>query len=187
MNEKKRLAWFILTRVAVVSLFLVSTVILNAKAPESAGAIEQTGLYRLIIPTYLFSIVSYIILKRSKGSLRALTYAQIIWDLLLVTLLLLLTGGINSPYSFLYMLSIISASVLLARREAIYTASLCGILYGSILDFQYYGKLTVFGLSQVPAQQYGAIYIFYTIFVNILAFYLTAFLTGYLAERVIKS
>jgi two-component system sensor histidine kinase PilS (NtrC family) len=187
MNEKKRLAWFILIRVAVVSLFLISTVILNAREPESAGAVELTGLYRLIIPTYLFSIASLIILKLSRVLQRALTYAQIIWDVLLVTLLLLLTGGINSPYSFLYMLSIINASVFLARREAFYTASLCGILYGAILDFQYYGKLTGIGLSQVLAQQYDARYILYTIFVNILAFYLTAFLTGYLAERVRKS
>src|SRR5664279_2234971 len=141
MNDKKRLAWFILLRVAVVSLFLISTLILNAREPESAGAAELTGLYKLIIPTYLFSIVSLIILKLSRGLQQALTYAQIIWDLLLVTLLVLLTGGINSPYSFLYMLSIINASVLLARREAIYTAALCGILYGAILDFQYYGKL----------------------------------------------
>ena len=187
MNEKKRLAWFILLRVAVVSLFLISTAILNARVPESASAAELTGLYRLIIPTYLFSIFSLIVLKLTKVLQRALTYAQIIWDLLLVTLLLLLTGGINSPYSFLYMLSIINASVLLARREAIYTASLCGILYGTILDFQYYGKLTVFGLSQLQDQHYDASYILYTIFVNILAFYLTAFLTGYLAERVRKS
>ncbi|HTP65778.1 MAG TPA: PAS domain-containing sensor histidine kinase, partial [Geobacteraceae bacterium] len=176
MNEKRRLAWFIFIRVAIVSLFLISTAILNAKAPESAEAVELTGLYRLIIPTYLFSFISYAVLKFSKGFLKTLTYAQIIWDLLLVTFLLILTGGINSPYSFLYMLSIISASVLLARREAIYTASLCGILYGAILDFQYYGKLAIFGLSQLPAQQYGANYILYTIFVNILAFYLTAFL-----------
>jgi two-component system sensor histidine kinase PilS (NtrC family) len=182
MNEKRRLAWFILIRVAVVSLFLISTIILNAREPQSAGAIELTGLYRLIIPTYLFSIFSLLILKLSRGLHRTLTYAQIIWDLFLVTMLLLLTGGISSPYSFLYMLSIINASVLLARREAIYTASLCGILYGAILDFQYYGKLAVFGLSQ--AQYYDARYILYTIFVNILAFFLTAFLTGYLAERV---
>ena len=187
MNEKRRLGWFILIRVAVVSLFLISTIILNAKGSESINGVELTGFYKLIIATYLFSIVSLVFLKLSKRFSRPLTYAQIIWDLLLVTLLLLFTGGINSPYSFLYMLSIINASVLLARREAIYTASLCGILYGATLDLQYFGKLTGLGLSPVPAQQFGANYILYTIFVNILAFYLTAFLTGYLAEQARKS
>jgi two-component system sensor histidine kinase PilS (NtrC family) len=187
MDEKRRLAWFILLRMAVVSLFLISTIILDAREPGSISDGELTGLYKLIIATYLFSFASLVILKFTQRFGRTLTYAQIIWDLFLVTLLLLLTGGISSPYSFLYMLSIINASVLLARREAIYTASLCGILYGATLDLQYYGKLAGVGLSAVPAQQIGANYIFYTIFINILAFYLTAFLTGYLAERVRKT
>jgi len=187
MAEKKRLAWFIFIRVMVVTLFLVSTYILYLKEPDSIGQTSLVTLTKLIVATYLFSLVSFIALKISAAYQRFLTYIQIIWDLILVTLLLVITGGINSPYSFLYTMSIISASVLLARREAIYTASLCAILYGAILDFQYYGKLTAFGLSQVPAQQYGASYVLYTLFLNIGAFYLTAFLTGYLAERARKS
>ncbi|MCM2359019.1 MAG: ATP-binding protein [Geobacteraceae bacterium] len=187
MEGKKRLAWFILLRVVVVSIFLVSAVILNAKEPGSLGDETLSGLARLIIATYLFSILSLAALRHSEKFQQAFTYAQIIWDLLLVTLLILLTGGISSPYSFLYILSIINASVLLARREAIYTASLCAILYGAILDFQFYGKLGYFGLGPLPDRQFGASYVFYTIFINILAFYLTAFLTGYLAERAERS
>src|SRR6266567_1067751 len=187
MEGKKRLAWFILLRVVVVSIFLVSTIILTAKEPGSLGDEALPGFFKLILATYLFSILSLVILRYTEKFLQPLTYAQIIWDLLLVTLLILFTGGINSPYSFLYILSIINASVLLARREAIYTASLCAILYGAILDFQFYGKLGFFGLSQFPAQLHGARYVFYTIFINILAYYLTAFLTGYLAERARRS
>ena len=104
-----------------------------------------------------------------------------------MTTLILITGGVNSPYAFLYFLSIISASVLLARSEAYYTASLCVILYGAILDFQYYGKLAALGLSPLPAQQYGAGYIFYLIFLYSASFYLTAYLAGSLSERARRS
>lgn len=187
MDEKKRLVWFIVARVIVVSLFLGSAIILNAEEPVSGGGVALTDLLKLIIATCLFSVVSLVALKYTARFIRPVIYAQIIWDLLFVTLLLLFTDGINSPYSFFYMLAIINASVLLARREAIYTASLCGILYGAILDFQYYGRLTLLGLSQASGLQYGAGHIFYTIFVNILAFYLTALLTGYLADRLKKS
>jgi two-component system, NtrC family, sensor histidine kinase PilS len=183
MSDKKRLFWFIFARVVVVSFFLVSTIILNIREPDSVSEVAFYGQIRLIIATYLFSIVSLLVIRFADRLNRALTYAQIIWDLLLVTLLLLFTGGINSPYSFLYILSIINASVLLARREAYYTASLCGIFYGAILDLQYYGRLTPLGLSQFPAQQHGANYILYTISLNIVAYYLTAFLAGNLAER----
>jgi two-component system, NtrC family, sensor histidine kinase PilS len=187
MEERRRLAWFILLRVVVVSVFLVSAIILHAKEPGSLGEEALSGLSRLIIATYLFLAISLAALRHAGKFQHLLTYAQIIWDLILITFLILLTGGINSPYSFLYILAIINASVLLARKEAIYTASLCAILYGAILDFQFYGKLGFFGLNQLPVQQYGAKYVFYTVFVNILAYYLTAFLTGYLAERARRS
>ncbi|ABQ26853.1 two-component system sensor histidine kinase NtrB [Geotalea uraniireducens] len=187
MDEKKRLTWFILLRLVVVSLFLASTTILNVKEPEIVVNEALPVLTRLIVSTYLFSILSLLALKFTDRFKLTLTYLQIVWDLFLVTVLILLTGGINSPFSFLYILAIINASVLLSRREALYTASLCGILYGAIVDLQYFGRLTDIGLSQVAALQYGASHILYTIFINISAFYMTAFLTGYLAERARRS
>ncbi len=187
MGEQNRLVWFIFIRLVVVSLFLASTFILDTREPGFYGDLLLSSLTRLIIATYGFSLLTLLTLRLTDRYTRSITYLQLIWDLCFVTLLLLLTGGITSPYSFLYILSIINASVLLTRRDALYTASLCGILYGSILDLQYYGKLTVLGLSPLTARQFGANYIFYTIFVNIGAFYLTAFLTGYLAERARKS
>jgi two-component system sensor histidine kinase PilS (NtrC family) len=83
--------------------------------------------------SFLFSAASHFFLKIRRFHL-FLTYLQTIWDLLFVTVLLLFTGGVESPYSFLYLLSIMNAGILLGRREAIYTASLCGILYGGILE-----------------------------------------------------
>ncbi|WP_243371824.1 ATP-binding protein [Geotalea sp. SG265] len=183
MADKKRLFWFIFLRVVVVTFFLVSTIILDIKEPDSLSNVAFYGLIKLIIATYAFSIVSLLVLKFSAKLSKALTYGQIIWDVALVTLLLIFTGGINSPYSFLYFLSIINASVFLARREAYYTASLCGILYGGIIDLQYFGRLAPFGLSPYSTQQYGIRYLFYTIFLNIAAYYLTAFLAGHLSER----
>lgn len=132
--------------------------------------------------SFLFSIVSLFILKKLRFT-TFLTNLQIIWDLLFVTILLLFTGGILSPYSFLYLLSILIAGMLLGRRQALYTASLCGILYGTILDFQYFGYLTSIGLTQEDAHQFGALRLFYTITFNLIAFSLTAFITGILSER----
>lgn len=187
MENKGRLIWFIFIRLVVVSLFLASTIFLSIKEPGLAVDLALSKLVRLIIATYLVSIASLLFIRHVKHLHRHFATLQIIWDLVFVTLLIIITGGINSPYPFLYILSIITASVLLSRRDAYYTASLCSILYGAIIDLQYYGKLTGVGLSQVPARSYGENYVFYTIFVNIIAYYLTAFLTGYLAERARKS
>jgi two-component system, NtrC family, sensor histidine kinase PilS len=183
MLDRKRICWLILLRVMVASCFLASAFLLGMPSKESIGEGGMTVLVRLVGVTYLFSLISLLALKTAPRQIRTVTYAQIVWDVFLVTTLILITGGVNSPYAFLYFLSIISASVLLARWEAYYTASLCVILYGAILDFQFYGKLAPLGLTPPSAQQYGAGYIFYLIFLYSASFYLTAYLAGSLSER----
>jgi len=154
--------------------------------PTAAADHLESGLVRLMAFSFIFSIGSHFALKIQRFQY-FITYLQTIWDLLFVTILLLFTGGILSPYSFLYLLSIMNAGVLLGRKDALYTASLCGILYGTILDFQYFGMLSSIGLSQADALQMGASHVFYTIFLNLIGFYFTAFLTGYLYERAQES
>ena len=187
MPEKMRLAWFILFRLVVASVFLVSTILMYFREPASLYDATLPGLLRLIIATYVFSLLSLLVLRYTSKFGQILSYSQIIWDLLLVTILILLTGGINSPFSFLYIISIIHASVLLSRKEAIYTASLCAILFGAILDFQFYGKLDFIEFDELAGPQHGATYVLYTIFINAIAYFLAAYLTGYLAERAKKS
>ena len=98
MGQRRPLFWFILIRVVVVSLFLVSTIVLNVKELESVADATLSGLIRLIVATYLFSICSLLVLRLSERFPQTLTYSQIVWDLTLITILLLLTGGIDSPY-----------------------------------------------------------------------------------------
>lgn len=184
MIEKKKVFWFILLRLLVVTLFLVTTVYLDVHTYDTSGAVAGKVLLRLIGATYLFSLLSLVALRpATPRHVRTLAYLQIVWDLILVTVLILVSGGVTSHYAFLYFLSIISASALLARSQAYYTASLCVILYGAILDFQYYDKLAPLGLDSAPAQQWGAGYLFYLIFLHGASFFLTAVLAGHMAER----
>ena len=162
MQSSHRVSWFILLRLVVISAFLVlSNLLLNGDTSEMLGDISLTVLTRLLLATCAFSLLSLFFLKTARSYVRTLAYAQIVWDIFFVTVLILLTGGLTSPFAFLYFLSIISASILLSRAEAYYTSSLCVILYGAILDFQYYGKLDLLGLTRHAGQQYGAEYIFY--------------------------
>lgn len=186
MGSERRLRLFIYARIIVSFLFLASTVLLGFREPASADDLFHSGMVRLMAFSFLFSWLSLFALKLVRFRF-FITYLQTIWDVCFVTLLLLFTGGILSPYSFLYLLSIMNAGVLLGRREALYTASLCGILYGAIVDFQYFGLLESIGLSQEDARMLGASHLFYTIFLNLMGFGLSAFLTGYLTDQARKS
>ena len=66
---------------------------------------------------------------------------QIAGDLLVETLLVYFTGGLDSPFSFLYLVSIITASMLLYRRGGLLAASGAVILYGVLVDLLFYGVL----------------------------------------------
>ncbi len=187
MGPERRLRLFIYARIVVSFLFLASTLLLNYKEPASStDDIFHSGIVRLMGFSFLFSCVSHFALRIRRFQFFTI-YLQSIWDVLFVTLLLLFTGGITSPYSFLYLLAIMNAGVLLGRRDALYTASLCGILYGATVDFQYFGYLESIGLSQVEAQQLGATHLFYHIFLNLMGFGLSGFITGYLADQTRKS
>lgn len=182
MAGERRLRLFIYARIVVSFLFLASTLLLKYQNSTVEYGYFQPGVVRLMLFSFIFSIVSLCALKLRRIT-PFITYLQVIWDLLFVTVLLLFTGGILSPFSFLYLLSIMVAGLLLGQRQALYTASLCGILYGALLDFQYFGYLAFIGLSQDDAQQLGASRLFYTIFLNLIGFGLTAFITGSLSER----
>ena len=183
MVPERRLRLFIYARIVVSFLFLASSILLSFNEPASVlQDVLRSGIVRLMAFSFVFSYASHLALKLRKFNFFIL-YLQTIWDVLFVTLLLLFTGGILSPYSFLYLLAIMNAGVLLGRREALYTASLCGILYGAIVDFQFFGLLESIGLSQYDARQLGASHLFYSIFLNLMGFGLSAFITGYLAER----
>jgi len=181
-ENKKNLAWLIFIRLLVVSLFLASITYFNIRQPDYFPDAMLRGVTRLIVFTYGFSVLSLIALRYVK-SVSLLGYAQIVWESLFVSILVIITGGISSTYSFFFNLAIINASFLFGRREALCTAGLCGVIYGAILDLHYYGKLEKFALYHDVSDLYGANHVLALIFTNLLAFFLTAILTGFLAER----
>lgn len=182
MKNERRLRLFIVARIVVTILFLVSTIILKITDKGAIADAQFKGIVLLMVLSCLFSAASLRSLRR-EGWLVPLTYLQIIWDILFVTLLLVLTDGIASPYSFLYLLAIMNAGILLTRQQALYTAALCVILYGAMVDLQYYGLLRFVGLSSEAAVQRGEMVVFYTLFLHLVGFVLAAVMGSHLVER----
>ena len=122
MGPERRLRIFIYARILVSFLFLASTVLLSFQEPTDIENVLQVGLIRLMAFSFIFSALSNFALRFKKYHL-FITYLQTIWDLLFVTVLLLITGGILSPYSFLYLLGIMNAGVLLGRKAALFNTT----------------------------------------------------------------
>jgi len=138
-------------------------------------------LYYFVAAIYGLTGIYWYLLQKSKN-LSFLAYLQISGDILLVTFFIYLTGGIDSGFSPLYHLTIISASIVLYRRGGYLSASLSSILYGGMLDMQYYNTL---GL--VRSVNFTGMQVLYQVFINILSFYIVALLSGYLSDRLRKT
>ncbi|WP_305045100.1 two-component system sensor histidine kinase NtrB [Geoalkalibacter sp.] len=182
---RSQLSWFLLFRVVVISLFLGGAILyqLTGRGVPSQKAADY--LYLLVALSYAQALVSAVVLRRLER-FRAFTQAQIIWDLVFVTLLIYLSGGIESLFSFLYILVIISSAFLLTRRDALVVAAAASILYGSLLDLQYFELLPLLRGLTFPTD-IDVRTVFYAVFVNVLAFFLTALISGTLSEKLRRS
>ena len=181
MVPDRKFRIFIYARITV-SLFFLGSAVFFYRTPEAGDHLVSSGLIWLMAASFFFSIISYSILKRFSRP-EFTTFLQVLWDLLFVTLLLLFTGGATSPYPFLYLLSIMNAGILLGRREALTTASLCSLIYATLIALQYAGKFESIGLSSADAQAVGSSRLIYSVLMYLVGFVVTALTTGYLAER----
>jgi two-component system sensor histidine kinase PilS (NtrC family) len=174
-----RLKWLIWSRV-VLTTFLVGTLIFFQQRYK-VYSFHIAVLYYVLFSAYVLAII-YRYVLRTFQNLPFLGYLQTSIDILLVTFLVYLTGGIDSGFSVLYHLTIISASIILSRRGGYLAASFASILYGTMLDMQYYNALFF-----VRSQNFTAVQVLYQVFINILSFYIVALLSGYLTERLRKT
>ena len=104
---------------------------------------------------------------------------QVLTDLILVSLVIHETGGWDSSLNFLYPLVIIVASVLLPRVWAQLVAALAFILYGTVLELNYYGVVPSYCTTHPSFKALQAI-----IFVNLFAFLAVAYLAGLLTAKL---
>jgi two-component system sensor histidine kinase PilS (NtrC family) len=147
-------------RVIVVTTLLIAALIVQFTVRE---LLPINYLYFTAGVTYLLTLV-YIGLSRVTGRRKLNLTVQIGGDLVVETLLVYFTGGLDSPFSFLYLVSIITASMLLYRRGGLLAASGAVILYGGLGDLMYYNiipdpELTWFVPTSVdliaPVLQHG--------------------------------
>ena len=117
------------------------------------------------------------------NNLRVFSYFQITVDILLITVIVYITGGLDSYLNILYPLSVLGSAILLYRSGGMYAASLSGILYGVLMDMDFYKMLPVKYKVFAGHTTQTAEDVFTTVVTNITAYFIIAYLTGYLSER----
>jgi two-component system sensor histidine kinase PilS (NtrC family) len=142
------------------------------------------GHLSVVVGVAYFLSAVYALLLRLKTSFKFLSSLQITGDMLVVGGIIFSTGGIGSPLSFLFILIIIEASLLLPRAACYMAASGASIIYGLLLDLEYYKVIQPIYLTPRPGFAIEGAYVFYIIALNVASFYAVAFLSSILTHRM---
>jgi two-component system, NtrC family, sensor histidine kinase PilS len=178
MDElRARLHWLMGLRVTFVTLMLGVSL-----AFEAAGTRVET-FHALIVLTYVLTIPSALLLRALKtpSSLTAFFWTQVGIDFLLETVLVARTGGVESPFAVLYVITVAVASLIPQRRVGLFAACTCIIVFGIAANAQLYGLAPNWSgqISRVSAAT-----TFQTFGVYALALLVVGLLSGTLAEQL---
>src|ERR1041385_2230479 len=173
----------IAVRVVVVTTLVLAALFIQYTVRE---LLPINYLYTTAGVTYALTLL-YIAAGHWVSSRKINLAIQTAGDLLVETLLVYFTGGLDSPFSFLYLVSIITASMLLYRRGGLLSASGAVILYGVLCDLMYYGVIPMPEQSWVAPAAWTPSRLYLNMATNFAGFYATALLTSFLSEKLQKT
>jgi len=181
----RRIKWLMIIRLILATFSLGTAALIQITQDATYLNPYLISLYVIIGMVYISNLSYAFIIDKIK-SLITFAYLQIFIDVLLITGLVNVTGGVRSVFSLFYYLSIIAASTILYRRGGLIIASVSSILYGLIVDLEYYGILQPpYGTPE--SEVYDITSLLFRVLMNITAFYLIAILSSLLSEQAQKS
>lgn len=168
-------------RVTFVTLMLGLSLIFQATKGERVDT-----FYTLIVLTYALTIPSAVFLRTLKtpSALTTFFWIQVGIDFLLETVLVARTGGVESPFAVLYVITVAVASLIPQRRVGLFAACTCIIVFGVVTNAQLYGFASSWG--SVAVGHVSAAEVFQTFGVYALALLVVGLLSGTLADQLYR-
>jgi two-component system sensor histidine kinase PilS (NtrC family) len=175
-----KLKWLTGLRLLLASAVLGSAFVLDL---HERLPFPTAPLYGLLGLTFGLSLI-YALMLRSQRYLRFQGMVQLALDLLLVTLLVHFTGGLDSVFAFVYIFVIFTAANLLERKGTILAALLSAALYATLVTTEWTHIIppVEFLGSLTPMRPVG--YAVYQVLIHSLAFLAVAILGSHLVDRL---
>jgi two-component system, NtrC family, sensor histidine kinase PilS len=171
-----------LVRAAVGTVLLGTTTLLFLRS----GAALNLPAFLFVGLLYLLTMLYSLLFERVRN-LPLFAFIQILGDQLLISGVLVLSGGPSSPFSVLYAVSIVSGSVLLYKPGGYLAAAMSSVLLGMLVLLDQTGllqRLAFAGVTRTPIELSVQLS---QLFLDCFGFILIGHLSGHLAERLRKS
>jgi two-component system sensor histidine kinase PilS (NtrC family) len=177
MPIRRTLLALIAARAAVISALLGSAILIQIKSP---GTLPVDPFFFLLGLTFALTVV-YSLTVRPAERYRWIVALQLAIDVVIVSAIVHMTGGVHSYFSSLYALPIIAASVVQSWRGGMMIGTLSSLLYAGVAMTQYFGT-PASPVVVVPQDLPPLRVALFMIGLNAFGFFAVAALTGYLAE-----
>ena len=174
-DERLWLQWLVKVRIIVLTFLLGIELVIVQLTPTP---LPVRFFISVIVLWYTIALF-YIVLFSFWREYRVQAALQVITDLALATLMVEVTGGVDSSLNFLYPLIIIVACILLPRTWAYLTAAFAFILYGALIELNYFGIIPSFSSTHPDFRVLQAI-----IFINLFGYLIVSYLAARLAGKL---
>jgi hypothetical protein len=167
---KVSVRWFLILTVSAYFYYLLKN---NVSGDALFNTLNYHYVGGLILTNIILNLWFHLFLSRRRSSnmgiSAAFKYASMIFDLIVITLLLLPTGGKESMFFLLYLIVILSNGIRYGMRLSIIGLLVFNFLYVAVLFYQFYPDLTI------PSFQKEVL--------KIIGIWFVGIYTGYLSRR----
>jgi two-component system sensor histidine kinase PilS (NtrC family) len=174
-DERNWLTWLVKVRILILMVLLAIELAVIRLTPSPLPIMPfLTGMVLWFVLSLFFL---FLVSVWNEHRLQAIL--QVLADLAMVTLVVHVTGGIDSSLNFLYPLVIVVACMLLPRAWGYLSAALAFILFGTVLELDYYLVIPSYSSSHPKLKALQVV-----IFVNLFAYFAIAYLAGLLMSKL---
>ncbi len=180
----RKLKWLISLRFVFALLLLGSTIVYQSGKPPESLDKPIILLYGLAGTIIVLTILYGLLLSAIRRHTFLFVHGQIGIDTLCITLIIYITGGYDSLFSFLYLVVIIYSSVFVRKFETLMVATFCTVQFGLLLIFELNGFIDPFGYDgAIAGVLITAEQVFHKCSILTGACFSVAFLSGYLSDQ----
>ena len=164
-------------RIAILSALILISIFIHLFFETSNKVLP---IVASLLAAVILSIVNFYLIRVL--IYRTAVYIQLFIDIIVITLLVYFSGGIASPFYFLYILPIIVSANFLKKRDTLYIATLSFILFGILSDLLYLRVVPFyFGISPEHITLGSFVY---NLLMSFIAFSTVGILSSFYFEKI---
>jgi two-component system sensor histidine kinase PilS (NtrC family) len=177
-----RLFWILLSRLIIYGFLFAA----NLMFLPSQGAFYQLLItYGALAIGFLLYVLAFN-RQPNERLIKLIVGIQILFEFALEAVLVNRMGGNFSPLLILFILSIVSATMVYGLVGTLIAATVAGLCYAAPIIYDLSRFLPgIFEPSHIRIMGLSADEAFYTVFLHLCLFYLIAFISGYMAENLL--